>query len=542
MRKSLAFIFLALGLSVLLAGCSKEASTLHSSPDGNMPEAFLPADAAMVFSFSLMEEGQYDNVQTLNEKLGRETSLSSTFMETFAGDLDAVGLDYEEDLMPAFGEQYRMVMAANEATYTVVTLESPKQMKKLLEELAETGSLEAKTLSDMDAYVDEESSFYAAVQEDLLLVSSTAEGLLGMSDQDEGDSLWADGDYQDSLMEMGDDYMFYALFYPADLSESSALSGGLALGSVSDAVEKQYFVLRAEEDGVRLDGQMSLDKKLAKESGVSLDEVPKAAPYLVDELPGDDLIFLAESYALQAAMEQAYLLEAETEGLLSVETFVQQYFGMDLREEVLTFMDKGYALALHQNGAAVFPGVTVYVDASGDVDNASRFVDKLDGQITGLQLALESTFPGAVSKGVVTVDGQELSALTLDFSNVSHESSAALPAAVTAEPIQLLYGLLDDRLILSTALAWQDDFEVAGDGDLYEALVDKLDYAEGLFLLDVDSAVGYMNSLFALREQLDLEVNRELDFEELFDGFVGAAMASETKAYETSLGGFLLIE
>ena len=504
-----------------------------------VPEAYIPADVGVISSYSSREDGQYAAITALERDLGDEDRISETATETLDAQFGTVGLDFERDLQPAFGDRFRMVYALRPDvgdeegdTFTVVTLLDPEQMEKVLETLVDAEQLSIKKLSEVEAYVDSEASIYITIFEDLLFMTNSPENLLGMVGQEKDGSLWEEDEYQDMLSELGSDYVFYGILYPALYVGEVSLPGGFSVSDIPSIIEKQVFVVRAEEKGFRFDAWVKANKDDAKDNGISFDAVPKSEPYLFQEVPSEGLMAYFESYGLQQTFAQADALGGDTSTLDGLREAVRAYFGMDFDEEILTFLDKGYALVLHQNGEAAIPGITIFVDVSSNVDSAKEFVNKLDGQLSGLLLVFEQALPGAVSKDTVTWGEETFGRVKIDLSTLPQSSESPLPGALTSSAIQIVYGVEGDGVVLYTDVDWEADGETVAESELYQKLNEKLvgggaaqttadAVAEGLILVDAKGVAVFAGTLRALREQLSLQVSEEAFQFETLEGFLG---------------------
>jgi len=548
-RTSIFFLLIASLLFSACGGPEKDFST-HSSDDGYIPEAFIPGEVGVMFSYSLRDDEQYAMVTKIEQYLGDVGRINRTVSDSFDAQFAEFGLSYEADLLPALGDQFRFVFAGRPGSdavdaFSVVTLADPNQMRALFEKMAAEGTVKLKKLSDTDAYVDESGDFYAAIYKDLLFITNDPENLVGMIEQDEETSLWNSADYQDEIEKLGSNYVFYGLMFPGLFGQDLDLAEGFSLSDIPSVVDSQSLVVRAAEGGFSFDAYVNANKDLAADAGISFDAVPKAAPYLYEEVPSDGLMAYFESYGLEQTLMQAEALGDESGSLAELSSFSQSYLGMDFEEEILSFLDRGYSIALHKNGNGVIPGISIFVDVSSDKEGAEKLLATLDGQISGLLLVLETALPGAVSKGTTMVNGNSFNILEIDLSSLprTDDSSSPLPAAVTSSPIQLAYGLMDDRLLITTAETWSVEGETISDSALYKSLGSKIDGVdEGLVLIDAQGISSFAGTLLALREQLGLGVNVEgLDIEGALEGFMGVIVASKTKAYESHFGGFLMI-
>ena len=552
LRSSRFLLFATMTSSVFLTACwfGGEADLgAHVSDEGLIPENFVPADVGMVLSYSLNNDEQFAAVQSLEEKLGDEGRLTRTVAESFNAQFAEAGLSYENDLMPAFGEQFRWVYGARPKEdgaeiFSVTTLGDADQMVSVFDTLSDAGSFEKKVLSGRDVYLNADQTFYATVHEDLLLVSDTPENLVSMLDQDASDSLWAADSYQEAMKEIGQNFVFYGFLFPELYNETVDLSAGLSIANIPSAISRQSIVVRAEEQGLSFDVNMLANKEKAKDAGLSFDVVPKEDPYLYKEFPTEGLMAYFESYGLQQTLEQADKLGDETSSLDAMREGFRNYFGMDFDDEFMSWFDKGYVLALNQNDSGLFPGISLYVDSSSDPEHAKELLDKLDGQVSGLMSVFEEALPGAISKETIQIQGTDFTKVAIDLTELPRTEDSPLPSLVTGSEMQLIYGVLDGRVLLTTATVWeQEDPETVADSVLYSKLKDQLDDADqGLILLDASELANFAGDLRALREQLGLDVSETaVEFEDFLDGFSGAIAQSHTGAYSSTFSGYLML-
>ncbi|QQR54291.1 DUF3352 domain-containing protein [Candidatus Peregrinibacteria bacterium] len=545
-------LFGAFMCSLFLTACGGEADLgAHVSSEGLVPEAYIPGDVGTVLSYSLKDEAQYDAVLNLEQKLGDEGRLSRMVAESFNTQFAAAGLDYEKDLMPAFGEQFRWVYGARPKEsgdgvdfFSVTTLEDAEQLRLVFDTLSEAGSFEKKALSGREVYVNQEEAFYATVNGDLLLVSGSPEHVLGMLDQEEAESLWTAEHYQRALEEVGQDFVFYGFLFPPLYKQDVPLGGAFSVSNIPSVIERQGIVFRAQEEGLSFDVTVQADEEKAKEAGIAFDVAPKAKPYLFEEVPMEGLMGYFESYGLKETLQQADKLGDDTGTLEGLRESFRNYFGMDFDEELLSWFDKAYVFALHQNDSGLLPGFTIFVDSSSDEESAEEFLNKLDGQILGLSAVLQEALPDAVSHETVEISGVEFTKISVDLTALPRSEESPLPSAVTASEIQLMYGVLDGRVLITTASVWQEeDFESVAESELYSKLKDKVSGSDqGLIVLDAEALADFAGSLRALREQLGLAVSdTALAFEDLLEGFSGAIAQSQTGAYSSSFSGYLLL-
>lgn len=550
MRRFLLTSLFVFALALASCGGGVDFSS-HYSDSGLIPENFLPSDAGMVVSYSLREADQYTAVQAIETKLGDVGRLSRTFSDQFDTTFKGVGLQYDRDLQPAFGDQFRFVYAARMVgsdtststpeTFSVITLKDSGRLESVLKVLVDAKQVEEKAVDGTTVYVNNDQGFYATIHEDLLLVASTADNLMAMVKQDASSSLWASDDYQSALEEVKANQVLYAMLFPAHYLGGVQVPGVFSLSDIPSIVDRQTLVIRAEATGLKFQAYVNANKSKAKEADISFDQIPHSAPYLFEEVPADHLLGYFESFGLKQSLEEADKL-GSGDTLTALRDSARTYLGMDFDQDIMTFLDKGYAIALHKNGEGLFPGLTVYIDVSSTPDKAKELVDKVDGQITGLMAVFEASLPGAFMKDTVDMDGSTLNRIKIDLSAVPRTVDSPLPAAFTDSPIELIYGIKGDRLVLSTAAVWESTgTSVISDSTLYKDLNGQLEGVdEGLILFDAQELADFIANLRALREQLNLQASEEAGtLEDFLKGFEGLLAKSHSNAYDSLFSGTL---
>ncbi len=539
-------LFAVLSLSLLLTACGNKGDlAVQFSNEGLIPEAYLPADLGLVVSYSTRDAEQFSAVESMGKALGDEDRVSRTASETLDTKLGDVGLDFEEDLKPALGDQFRMIYGVRPVkdgdpeNFAVVTLEEPSKMTDVLSKLADEDQLSFKKLSELDAYIKEDSGLYMAVKDDLLLVASSGENLVTMSEMEEDSSLWGSEAYQDTLESIGPNYLLYGVMYPSVYTDDLSLPAGFSVSNIPEVVDQQVMVVRAEADGLAFDAWVNADKQKAKEAEIAFDAVPRSEPYLFKEVSSDGLVAYYESYGLAQTFEEARKLGDDTASLEKAEQFTQSYFGMDF-EDLMSFMDKGYALVVHKN-SGVIPGITLYFDVSSDKENAQAFIDKVDSQLGGLLLIAQSAMPGAITKDTTTWGDAEFARIKVDLTSLASAESP-LPSGLTANAIELVYGLDDDRMVISLANNWDSEGEMIDQSELYKNLSAKItEQDEGLILVDARGLADLFKQFQSLQGSTPTSTEQAENVEKFLEGFLGAMAQSKTDKYESHFGGFLML-
>ncbi len=545
-RPSVFSLFLVLFTLTLSACGGNDSFEEQLSDEGLTPELYLPGDVGMVLSYSLRNDDQRAAVEALQDKMEGQ-DFTQTVAESFNAQFSQAGLDYEKDLMPAFGESFRWIYAARpgqETTevFSITTLEDAAQLLEAFDTLAEAGAFEKKILSERDVYISEEDAFYVTVYDDLLFMASDAQNLVDMVEQKEKDSLWAQDLYQEAIGNFGEEFILYGLLFPQNYSEDAGLAT-LSITDVAAVIDYQSLVVSADVKGLRFDVNVQANKEKAQAAGFSFDAVPRAEPYLYEEVPSEGLMAYLESYGLKQTLEEADKLEGGEGSLDQLRVTFRNYFGMDFDEEFMSFFDKAYAFALHENGG-LLPGISFLVDVSSDEEHAQELINKLDGQISGLTTVFQESLPDAIQKDTVMIGEFEYSRVVFDLSSIPRTADSPIPSVITAGPIQLIYGTSDERLLISMAQVWEEEMgDSVADSVFYKNLDAELGGADqGLILLNADGLAGFLETLRALREQLGLEVSDQtLQMEAFLDQFYGAIARSETGAYSSTFTGYLML-
>lgn len=496
--------------TLILSACFFGQKGEGRSENGLLPEGFLPKDTSVILSYSLLDKEQFEAVSALGDRFDSKKQI-----QDYSGTQFNVDLDLEE----ALGDQFKMVMglrnvdASDEADlFMVYTLSHPDKLQKQLDELVESEDLTEKKLSSITAYVEEDEHFYAALDQDVLLVANSAENLVSMSSQKEKDSLWANAEYQDALKALTEPQIF-TLFSLENLA-------------TADLVDQQIIAARAEADGFKIYGKSQLKE------GASILHEPA---YLFKEVPAKGMMLYVESNALADTL-------ATSE---NAEKTVQSYLALD--SELADFLNKGYVMSLHQNSEGAFPGISFFADVSEDPKAAQEALSSIEVQIQNMKVFLDSFLPGAAEEGETEIGGASFKTLSLDFSNLEEEDAVLpLPSAITDSVIQIAYGIFDGRLLITTADVWGEEGESISETDLYKKLSKKMDSNEGLVLLDSQGILDYLDELEVLRNSLGLSTEDSQatgdQLQSLLSEFEGGILSGKTKGLESEFSGFLLLK
>lgn len=507
-------LLLAAIFSIFLTGCTSklELHDSEKSQQGVELENYLPTDTVLSFSINMNDEGQKNDFNTLIANFPQENS--TKFIEGLFEELEME----TEDLFPMFGDSARAIIAMSINSenqdddpniYLAATIEDQTKLETLLE------TWEKSEQFNEVIYDNDDEDFYIAIYKDTVLLTNKKqlrlESLRRMKNNEE--SLLSNEMFKKAYEKMQKPYIasFYINYenyfefittleetevYPVKLKENFDLAILMAI--------------YAENDGFKL---ISLPA-YSGEFNIEYHE-----PYLYNGIPGDNVIVYMESYGLKQAFEEVFekmyeFDEDTSKELRKAELLIKKTVDLDLREDILSFMDKGFAFVLQQNNTMI-PAISIYVDASSNPESAQKVIDLLDA---AMQQAYDGMIAEASSnvdinrlltKDVVEIGKSEIHKMSFDFSTMTEEEllAAGLPSGLFTEPIEIYYGLtVNNYLLISTYTGLDVDFgEVKTIGDNTEIIAARemfKDYPYNLSYVSVDKAFEYVDVLFESMEKV----------------------------------------
>ena len=389
-------LLLAVCSLLLVSGCS-DFDDLNASDSGILIEQLLPSDSWLVISVTTKDAEQREQFNEFASKFSDGEDFWAQVEVGFA----EMGMDYEEDIKPILGEEgFRFVMAyATSGNFVAMTVADVEKTQGWLDSMADLGEVEVLALGDEDMYVTtvtEEEESYTMLIEDVLMVAGDSASLLNAKGQlaaDGAESLLKNKQYMDSVEEIETPYVGYAY---VDFDKFEELSGGeFGLGSVlglsSYLMDSQIWAMAFDEGDVVLSGFGDGDRELIDDLDLGFSDLEGDGIYLAESVPGDGLIFYSESGSF-ASMLKLWITRNGgnvEEAYASIDEYTTGYLSLDFEDKVLNFLDKGYAFAVHDNGSAEIPGMSVIIDVSSDTESANELITMLDAQIGSLVLMMQ---------------------------------------------------------------------------------------------------------------------------------------------------------
>jgi len=195
-------------------------------------------------------------------------------------------------------------------------------------------------------------------------------------------------------------------------------------------------------------------------------------------------------------------LEGFEEGMAQVRQALEAE-GIDFDNDLLGFMDKGYAFGMYDSGMMI-PSLGIFIDASSNRGGAEKVMDVLaegvDAFEDGFKSEAPDEFDAALTHEKAATKGGDNSELAFDASLLPDETMGAAPEELRDLRLEFNYGITTDDLAY---FAFYPDFEAGS----YETLgsqktfTDDLalipGYDRGVTYIDVQAIMAYVDRIVA---------------------------------------------
>ncbi|MBU1446325.1 DUF3352 domain-containing protein [Patescibacteria group bacterium] len=522
--------FIAVGLFFVLiftlTGCGSpdkaEVAASSKSKTGIALEDFLPQDTLMFFSINTQDKTQRENFLRLLSYFPQEdiTKLMEEGFSEMNKELAQTGLSYEEDFKPIISDNFMAIMGLagdlnqdEPDIYVAFTIADIEKANALLELMSEDEGMEIGNLWGYKTLDDTAEDMYVVLYEDTILVTNIKENREEAVKRvkDNKESLLSNENYKNTLASietpnLGIGYInVESLFANIQDSESALLGSDLVTALLSET-----FVFIAQKEGIQMNVHVGFDED---SKTFNLADLPYENPYMYKELPGDKLLMYAEAYNLQqlVKLELDMLLATETdkEDWEDTQDMFKKTVGLDLEQDILSWMDNGYAFSMQRNGS-VMPGISIYIDAKSNPDGAQKLVDLIDaGLLQGIEMMKmnatneDVNFDEILKHEIVQLGenpGNTLTRVSLDFTGLTEAqlADANLPAGVFTEPFELYYGITaNNYFVISTYAgldkAWDNELTVAENEMIKDAQTHLKNYPYQLSYFSIDETVLYID-------------------------------------------------
>jgi len=490
----------------------------EKSAQGVILEDFLPETTLMSFSINTrdaMQKEKFDNLKSFfpNEDFEKliESALKDLNME-----LADNNLTYENDIAPIFSDSFKGIFAMDgNNVYVAFTVKDPQKAETLIKMIAEKDSnIKEKELFGFSILDNEKKDMYLVLYKDTILITNTSKTRYeAVKRQRNGESsLLANENFKKSYESLpkpnlGMVYMnIQALFNDLSNLEGNDFKDVPYI----NALTYEAFAIIAESDGLRTVAQVKFNPDV---KNFSIDDFPYKEPYLHTRIPGNDLIVYAEAYGLQVLLAS----EANKKDFEDAKKMIKKYVGLDIDNDILTWMDKGYALVIQRNNDLI-PGISLYIDASSDTKGAQKTLKVIDDAFEQLVFAMKNTLTRGgtapekiIEKSVVETNRGNLNRVSFKFNELTDEEMDKIdfPKGFFTEPVEIYYGLIDDNdLFVFSTLTGLDkelnmDTSVVENPYIIEAMGYTKDYPYQLSYLSVEEALKYADRFVEIMTVLE---------------------------------------
>ena len=480
-------------------------------------ESAFPSDTMILFKFGVNDVAAKEALQKLVTFLpgdlnkGLLSVVAQWFIESFPG---ADGP--EEDFIGAIGEDSGFMFgisgnigAPSDPDMALAMVVSDAGfIESFMKKSVLLGSGFAERYGIFKIYDGIDGNSFVAVYKDIVILTNGIESMHEVLDRLAlgGKSLLSNAAYEKGLGLTVNSFAY--VFVDPKISklsfDAAANLSGLKdsnIGKLLDMLDGEFIAFSAEPTGIRLVGSVYGDPQKWEEVQ-KLFDLGKPSSYMFNTVPGDDVIFYLEGFNLKEAakiVESVYSKTPEFSQMFPLLRIVLAANGLDLEKDVLSFMDKGFAIALY-GGNSVIPGFGVFVDSSSNNPAAEKFMSiifsRLGDVISNLQsnadyaiFGIDKFLTHAAKSSKTGIDY----GLILDLEKMSALLGFDVyPAGMDLTRAELHYGVRSDNLAY---FALFNDFEKQAYTPLgqNETFLDARKNIDGL-----DYHVGYFNIVSAL--------------------------------------------
>lgn len=547
--KRLIAVSLFVVLTFTLTGCGDpekaEISENSKSKTGIALEDFLPQDTLMFFSINTQDQGQRENFFKLLSYFPQEDleKLMEEGIKNMNKELADAGLSYEENFEPIVSDNFMALiglagdLAQDEPDiYAAFTIADIEKANAIIDIMAEDSEMELGDLWGYKTINNEEEDMFVVLYEDTILVTNIKENRdeAVKRVKDNNESLLSNENYKKTLKSietpnMGIGYINVQQLFANIKTLADKDSEKEEISFESDFVNAliaETFVFIAEEDGLQMSVHVAFDENA---KSFNLADFPYENPYMYKELPGDKLMMYAEAYSLkkmvELQLEMLLVTETDKEDWEDMKKMFKATVGLDLEQDILSWMDRGYAFEMQRNQNDIL-GISLYIDAKSNPEGAGKLITLIDtAMLQGLEMLKTNATNKALDfdeilKHEVVQLGENpnntLTRVSLDFTSLTEAQLEDLnvPTNAFPEPFSFYYGVTaNDYFVLSTYSkldeAWGNEVTVAENEIIKEAQTHLKNHPYQLSYFSIEETVLYVDQFINFMEIAGNEMPEE---------------------------------
>lgn len=527
---------------LMFIGCGPAKVSLHEtdlSKQGVALENYLPEDTLMYMSANLADSDQKNKFQNLLAKFPQEEMgpFFDGILEEISAALSGSGIEFKDDLAPAFGDDFKVIFSMagplgpenpedDPTMYIAFTLNDTDILMQTIDKMIaeKEGYVKGEQFGEVILDNDEEPS-YAVIFKDTLLITNKKEArhdaLKRMKNNE--NSVLNNDQFKTTYNNLPQPNLGYAYINVSELITFASNIEEVKIPADAPFIKALFteaFVFIAENDGLKMIVDVAFDPN---NKDFNINDIPYREPYLLAGMPGEKLIMYSESSGLNKAfdIQMAALDEDSQKEFRKAELLIKKTVGIDLHEDVLSWMDRGYALAVQRNNS-IIPAISLLVDAQSNPEGAQKIVDLLDAAFTEAVEGMKADAPAEIDtdkfirKDKVTIGKSEINRVSFDFSTMTDDElkDAGLPSGVFTEPIEFFYGLTAKNYFILSTLSGLNtkmgsEINVDSVEELKEARSYLKDYPYGISYISVGETVKYIDDFITVIETVQGPMDKD---------------------------------
>lgn len=563
---------IALG-ALALTGCEQGVDNSNAksglvTSEGVKVESLLPEDTFMVMKLGTDDIEQQAHMDKLASYFPQDAwaSLMKELASDFNDDFGTLGVTFEGDLLPAIGDNAQLMagffgeISEDEEPniLMVASFAQPKTFAGWMEDATSEGHGQKQTYKEFNIYNGPGEESYIVHYKDVLVMGSTVQLVKEAIDRAENGSasLLSSASYQKGLENMPNALGFFYIDPSFSVDVLKADSKAVEnldteyLEDLIEAIDGEFFAFSAEPNGIRIAGSVYGDPAKWKE----LEEIANFdidPSYLYKQLPGKGVMLYMESSGFQKsanAMFQMYKnLEGFDDAMDSMKSALAAQ-GIDFDQDVLSFMDKGYAMGVYDHDS-IFPSFGIFIDASSNRAGAEKAMAQLyasiDEEFENIPPGLETV----VTHEESTTKGGKNYAVKVNVENLPEEELSNAPVEIQSAKIEFHYGVNIDDLAYLAFYPGFDNFDYTtmdNDDDFKDSFDQISGFDRGVSYFDIETTMTYVDRLVDFGQRMDGDSIDDLYEYQMVRTYIGPIKniimgASETNEGEVKVQGFVNI-
>jgi len=494
------------------------------------PQTIMPGDIGTYFELSLVSsKEQAADLDTILKKF-EEDKTKEVWQNVLQKQF--FGLNFYEDVKPwlgntiAFGGnlEYENIVSQNNISKSglIILVEYKKKSlcKKRLGKLEQSARDQGGSVEKMEykkfsvtQIIDKDNNkmIYTFV-DSFLVLANNEEGLKLVIDTEEGavSSLAKNENFIQAKTRLVKSPI--ALFYTK-----------LGKGSQAESIENLCLGVSVDQQGFKISGYIS-------GSSEKFSNIPSFSPELVNVMPNNVVVF-GEGFNLTNLINGVWKARSGEEKMGESKKSVNQFLGMDLDIDILSWMDQEYGITLAQKDSSPLISLVLKIK---DKNKVSQIVEKLESSL------VKYVIGQIIPQESISQIGPDIFSSFLKFKEENKIRYLEMG------PISVAYKVTDNEFIISSSKKTIQDISnlmadkgtPLSENELYKEVFDKIETQDvcGLVYLSMNDLVSLLSGFLGKNIQ-NFDVIQEYLSPLKAAGFVGKPQVDGVK-----IEGYLLVK